>query len=209
VLWNSIASGENGVLVFPLLLIAWALVKKKLWVSAVFMGLAIATKQTAWFYLPFYLILVFWGSGLKRLVPVTAAIGGIFLAVNAPFIAAGPGLWFTSLLAPMRDSLFPSGVGVVSLVLAGVWNIQSSLVFTVMEGLVFVLGIAWYFRYCRQYPAMGPVLAILPLFFAWRSLWPYFFYADLIIIAFIIINEYQAEAPRQVVVVSPIRSGKY
>jgi hypothetical protein len=27
------------------------------------------------------------------------------------------------------------------------------------------------------------ILPILPLFFAWRSLWPYFFYVDIIMLA--------------------------
>jgi hypothetical protein len=31
---------------------------------------------------------------------------------------------------------------------------------------------------------------VLPLFFAWRSLWGYFFYIDVIILASIMINEY-------------------
>ena len=32
-------------------------------------------------------------------------------------------------------------------------------------------------------------MAVLPLFFAWRSLWTYFFYIGLIILASILINE--------------------
>jgi len=52
-------------------------------------------------------------------------------------------------------------------------------------------------RYCLRYPHTGPLLAVLPLFFAWRSLWPYFFYADVIILAAIIVNEYGAKLPEQ------------
>jgi hypothetical protein len=189
-LWKSIANGETGVLVFSFLLIAWALAKKRLWISAVFMGLAIATKQTAWFYLPFYLILLFREIGLKKLIPVMATIGGIFLAVNIPFIAADPKLWFTSVMSPMLDNLFPTGVGIITLVLGEIWNIQSPMAFGLMEAAVFIAGIVWYFHYYRRYPSIGPVLAILPLFFAWRSWGSYFFYAALIMLAGIMINEY-------------------
>jgi hypothetical protein len=31
---------------------------------------------------------------------------------------------------------------------------------------------------------------MLPLFFGWRSLWSYFFYIDIIVLAAIIIDEY-------------------
>jgi hypothetical protein len=46
----------------------------------------------------------------------------------------------------------------------------------------------WYFRYAGRYPQAGPILAIIPLFFAWRSLFSYFFYADIIALAYILVN---------------------
>jgi len=195
-LWNSIANGENGVLIFPLLLIAWALPKRQLWVSAVVMGLAIATKQTAWFYLPFYLILLLREMGLKKVIIVMAIISGVFLTVNAPFIVAEPKLWFTSVMATMMGNMFPSGVGIVTLVTGGILNIQSSLVFGALEIAVFILVIICYFRYYHHCPQAGPILATLPLFFAWRSQCCYFFYAGLIMLAGIMINEYVAEEPQ-------------
>lgn len=197
-LWKGIANGENGVLCFALLLIAWALVKRQLWVSAIFMGLAVATKQIAWLFLPFYLIMLLREIGLKKVVRVTAIIGGMFLAINAPFVVADPELWFTSIMAPMMDNLFPSGVGIVTLVTGGILNIQSSLVFGAIETAVFILAIVWYFRYYHHHPQAGPILAVLPLFFAWRSLKCYFFYTGLIMLAGMMINEYSAEEPRAV-----------
>ena len=44
-LWNSLADGETGSIVFPLLLIAWVSLDKNQLLSAVTMGLAVATKQ--------------------------------------------------------------------------------------------------------------------------------------------------------------------
>jgi hypothetical protein len=196
-LWNALAAGETGFFYFPFLLLAWVLPRKNLWLSALFMGLAVAIKQVAWFFVPFYLILIFRTEDLKSLVKSAAIIGGVFLVTNAPFIAMNAELWLTSILAPATDNLFPLGVGITSLVTGGFWSIQSPLVFTILEVCLFVLAVIWYFFNCRRYPYTGPILAVLPLFFAWRSLWAYFFYVDIIVLAAILINEYGAESTEQ------------
>ena len=182
-LWNSIADGETGTLCFALCLVAWVALQRNLWLSAAFMGLAVATKQTAWFLLPFYLILLFRTVPFKKLLYVTAIIAAVFLAMNLPFAVRDPRLWFTSLMSPMTDPMFPLGVGVVTLVTGGVLGIRSSLPFTIAELLVFAIVLVWYYRNCRRYPQFGPILAILPLFFAWRSLWNYFFYSAIMALA--------------------------
>ena len=68
-------------------------------------------------------------------------------------------------------------------------NIQSSLPFAVMETAVFVGALIWYWRNARAYPCLGVVLPLLPLFFAWRSLWTYFFYVDVILLA-VVMQDY-------------------
>jgi len=90
----------------------------------------------------------------------------------------------------MSEDFFPLGAGLVTLVTSGLIDIQSPAVFTMMEGIVLGIGLAWYFVNCRRFPYTGPVLAFLPLFFAWRSLWSYFFYIDIIVLASIIVDEY-------------------
>ena len=196
-IWNSVAAGETGSLCFPFLLLAWILPRKHLWLSALFMGVAVATKQVAWFFMPFYLILIFRTMGMKRMLSVLAIVAGVFLVTNVPFIMSDPKLWLASIMAPMTDNLFPLGVGIITLVTGGILDIQSSLIFSVLELFIGGLAVIWYFRYCLRYPHTGPLLAVLPLFFAWRSLWPYFFYADVIILAAIIVNEYGAKLPEQ------------
>lgn len=181
-LWNSLADGETGSVVFPLLLIAWVSLGKNRWVSAVAMGLAVTTKQTAWFFLPFYLILLWRKSGVKSFALASGIIGAIFIATNAYFIALDPRLWFRSISSPMTEPMFPFGVGIVAVVNSGLINIRSPLSFTVMEAIVFLGSGAWYIRNCARYPHAGPVLAVLPLFFAWRSLWSYFFYVAIIVL---------------------------
>jgi uncharacterized membrane protein len=116
-------------------------------------------------------------------------VAAVFAAINLPFIVAGPTLWFDSVLSMMKDALFPSGWGIITLVLQGWVNIESPLLFTVMEAAVFIAAIIWYWRNARAYPYLGVVLPILPLFFAWRSLWPYFLYVDVILLA-VVMQEY-------------------
>ena len=83
----------------------------------------------------------------------------------------------------------PLGVGAITLVLQGWVNIQSSLPFTIMEGAAFIAAVVWYWRNARKYPNLGVILPIMPLFFAWRSLWPYFLYVDIILLA-VVMQEY-------------------
>jgi hypothetical protein len=45
-----------------------------------------------------------------------------------------------------------------------------------LEAIVFAGAIIWYIRNTGRWPYAGPIISILPLFFAWRSLWSYFFY---------------------------------
>ena len=188
-LWNSVAGGETGSLCFPLLLVAWLALNRNLGLSAICMGLAVITKQTAWFFLPFYLILLFRTRGIKKLLIVLCVISGIFLITNLPFILANSNLWLASITSPMTDPMFPVGGGLTILVTGGFINIQSPLPFGILEVIAFVATIFWYFRYGKRYPQTGPILSIIPIFFAWRSLWSYFFYAAIIALAYTLANE--------------------
>ncbi len=181
--WNGIAAGDTSVTCFPLLLVAWLTLGRKNRVSALFMGLAAATKQTAWFVLPFYLILLYRSDDRRRIPAMLGVIAGVFAVANLPFIIADPGLWLKSVLSPMSDPVFPLGVGLINLVTSGIVTVKNSLPFTLLELAAFVAGIIWYWRNCRRAPHAGLILAVLPLFFAWRSLWPYFFYVGMIAFA--------------------------
>jgi len=58
-----------------------------------------------------------------------------------------------------------------------------------LEAVAFIAAIVWYSNIVADNPQTGLILAILPLFFAWRSIFPYFFYVDLIALAYIMVNE--------------------
>ena len=126
----------------------------------------------------------------RKVIPVIGIVSILFLAMNLPFFIGNPVLWIQSIFAPMTDPMFPLGVGIVTIVTGELVNIQSSLPFTVIELSALITSVIWYTRNCRRYPNTGPILAILPLFFAWRSLWPYFFYTNIIALAGILANEY-------------------
>ena len=111
-IWNILAVGESGVLIFPFLLIAWMTAGKNDWLSAIFMGIAAATRQTSWFFLPFYLILMWHSMGEKSVLKTIGIIAGIFIAFNVYFIWQDPKLWLQSVTSPMASSMFPLGVGI-------------------------------------------------------------------------------------------------
>lgn len=196
-LWNSLAAGETGFLYFPFLFLGWILPRRNLWLSALFMAIAIAIKQLAWFVLPFYLILIFRTIGLKQMAISFLIIIAVFLATNLYFIIMDPNLWFDSVVAPVADNMFPLGVGVIAIVTGGFVDVQSPLPFAIMECAIAFLAVIWYFFKCQRYPQTGLILAVLPLFFAWRSLWGYFFYIDIIILAAIMLNEYGMESDKE------------
>jgi hypothetical protein len=187
-IWNTLACGESGAIIFPFLLIAWLTIGRNNWISAIFMGIAVATKQTAWFFLPFYLIFLWRVTGIKYAGSALGITAMIFILFNGYYILADPGLWLTSVTSPVTDELFPLGVGIITPVASGLLDIRSSLPFSIMEASVFAGGIIWYAFQCKKYPDAGPVLAILPMFFAWRSLWTYFFYVTIIIFAMMLVR---------------------
>lgn len=198
VIWNGIASGLTGSLYFPFLLLAWVLWRRNLWASAVCMGMAVATKQVVWFFLPFYLILLARQLSWRQAAISAGLVAGIFAAFNLPFIVAGPYIWFDSVVSMMRDALFPSGWGVITLVLQGWVGTTSPLMFSIMEAAVFIVAIIWYWGNARKYPYLGVILPVLPLFFAWRSLWTYFLYIDVILLA-AVMQEYAEKREPQAV----------
>jgi hypothetical protein len=192
-IWESIASGETGSLMFPFLLLAFLTWRRRPWLSALCMGVAIATKQVAWFFLPFYLILIWRTVSFKKAAHALVTSAGVFLAINLAFIVQNPGLWLSSIMAPMTDKFFPLGVGPVTLVISGYIDIKSPLFFTIVEVAVFIALLAWYWINARRYPLTGIVLAVIPLFFAWRSSWWYFFYFDIILLAAVAMEDYQPQ----------------
>jgi bacteriorhodopsin len=70
----------------------------------------------------------------------------------------------------------------------------NSWLFTLMEVGVLIVALVWYYFNCRKYPQAGLLLAVLPLFFAWRSFSAYFYFASLLVFGAVIIEEYRQSA---------------
>jgi len=194
VLWNLVATGTNDTLYVLFVLVGWML-RSRLWLAALFMGLAASTKQIAWFYVLFYLILVLRETGWR---PALHSLGGIlvvFSAINLPFIIDAPQHWLEGVLGPVMDPLFPKGAGIVAFSVAGILP-PNALVFTLMEVAVLIVAAIWYYRAGYRYPQVGLLLAVLPLFFAWRSFSFYFYFASLLVFGSVIALEYGRSVQR-------------
>jgi uncharacterized membrane protein len=159
--------------------------------SPIFMGLAMATKQLAWFFLPFYLILVMRRFGVREALRRTGIMAAIYLVLNGIFIMKSPGAYVSSIMGPMSDPMFPMGVGLISLFVSGLVPMVPKIAFGVAE-LVAWGGSAYAFWRSRLLvPASVAALGALPLFFAWRSLVNYFYLIPVLALALAL------AAPRQ------------
>jgi hypothetical protein len=194
-LWNLIGTGQTDTFYLLFILLGWVF-RKQLWLSALFMGLAATTKQIAWLFILFYLVLILREVGWKRAFQSFGVIALTFIVTNMPFIFSAPQAWMQGVLAPVLDPMFPKGAGIVAFSVAGILP-PNSLLFTLMEVGVLILALVWYYFNCRKYPQAGLLLAVLPLFFAWRSFSAYFYFASLLVFGAVIIEEYRELAARK------------
>jgi uncharacterized membrane protein len=171
---TSVLNGIVDILYILLILLAW-LLRDERWWSILFLGLACATKQLAWYFLPFYAILIWRHSSLKEAITRLSIAGVIALAINLPFILWNAHAWLAGVLAPVVDPMYPSGVGIVALGLTPLFPLLPAAVYTTLEALAMLFCIMWYWRICKSHPEAAMLLAMLPLFFAWRSLPSYFY----------------------------------
>jgi Glycosyltransferase family 87 len=170
-------TGSADLLYVLPLAAAW-LWRERRW-SAVAYGVAAATKQLAWFFAPFYLIAVVtmhgWREGLRR----SMISAGVFLAVNLPFIVWHPADWLEGIMTPISEPMFARGAGIIFLGTNGGLPLFPASVYLALEAMCAVVCLAVAWRTRRTSPELGVVLALIPLFFAWRSLFSYFFLVPL------------------------------
>jgi len=173
-MWASTIGGNLDIFYTLLLIVSW-LKRDQRWISAIFFGLALATKQIAWYFVPFYLIMALQHYGWKDALYRLAIAGGIGLAINLPFIMWDYQSWFAGVMAPVADPMFPMGVGLISLSTSHLLPYFPTWVYSALEMGGMVLTLVWYWRICRSRPEAAMLLAVLPLFLAWRSLSSYFY----------------------------------
>ncbi len=173
-MWSSTISGNLDIFYTLLIVVAW-LLRNYRWWSAVFLGLAVASKQIAWFFIPFYLIMTWRHYGLTEAVRRSVIAGVVGLVFNLPFILWDPQAWFAGVLAPIADPMFPMGIGLIELNITHILPYFPSWVYEALEGVAMILTLVCYWRVCRKHPEAAMLLATLPLVFAWRSLPSYFY----------------------------------
>jgi len=150
------------------------------WLSPIFIGLAVASRQPAWFFAPFYLLGVWRQDGRREALRRAALVAAAALLPNLPFILAAPGAFWDGVTAPTLAPLEPYGVGLIRFATAGVIPLWPRAVYgvvalVVMAGLLVLLWRRW-----RSLPNAAVVFPSLVLWFAWRSLQNYFGFAGLL-----------------------------
>ncbi len=174
-------AGSSDLLYALPLIVAW-MYRDRRWAAIPF-GIALATKQIAWFFAPFWIIAVITERGWRAAARDLGIAAGIFALTNLPFVVHDPEAWILGILTPAIEPMFARGAGLIFLFTNGGLPLLPSIAYTLEEAAagIICLVIAWRTR--RTSPELGAVLAIVPLFFAWRSLFSYFFLLPLFALA--------------------------
>jgi Glycosyltransferase family 87 len=173
---TSVSGGNLDVLNILLVVVAW-LLRERGWWSALFLGLALSSKQISWFFIPFYAMLIWRQYNIVESVRRISIAVTVALLTNLPFILWNFHAWLAGIMAPIADPMFPQGVGIISLSTTQLLPFLPQLVYSVLELTAMLIALIWYWRICKERPEAALVLAIIPLFFAWRSLSSYFYCA--------------------------------
>jgi hypothetical protein len=172
--WTTTVGETLDMLYISLLTLAW-LTSHRRGLSIILLGLAIASKQTVWFFVPFYAIMVYWQYGFKEALARVIVALSIGLAINLPFILWGPSDWLAGVMAPLVDPMFPLGTGLIALSTGHVIPYLPASAYQVLEYTAYALSLIYYRFCCRRVPEAAMLLAVVFLFFAWRSLPSYFY----------------------------------
>jgi len=174
----SASSGNLDVFSILLVVLAW-LLRERRWWSALFLGLALSSKQISWFFVPFYTMMIWRQYNFVESARRLLIAGVTALLINLPFILWNYQAWMAGIMAPMADPMFPQGVGIIGLSSTPLLPFLPQTVYSVLELTTMLVALLWYWRICKARPEAAMVLAVIPLFFAWRSLSSYFYCAAL------------------------------
>jgi uncharacterized membrane protein len=159
---------DTEIVCIALLLAAWHL-RERAWVAPVLLGLACAFKQYSWLFVPFIILDIWLTQGGRAALRWLGVGLAAFLLPNLPFIILSPSAWLRSLFLPVSEPLFPQGIGIMSLSLGHLLPYGPPALYSTLEVLAFA-GLLWLqLRYHRQLGDAVLLLAVVPLFFAFRS----------------------------------------
>jgi uncharacterized membrane protein len=158
---------------WTLLTIAWIFVESR-WLSPIAVGLAVASRQPAWFAAPFYVVGIWKRNGRSEALRRAAIIAVTAMVPNLPFIIDNPMAFFDGIGAPMLGALAPYGVGFVRLGLEGPFPLLPRAVYGLLAAVSFITMLAVLWRFWRRVPIGALTFPFVPLYLAWRSLQNYF-----------------------------------
>ena len=170
--------GGSADLLYALPLVGAWLWRERSW-SGVLYGVAAATKQIAWFFAPFLFLPWLRQHGLREALRRAALSAAVFVALNLPLLLPDPGAWVAGVLTPVSEPMFPRGAGLVFLGTNGVGPLLPNAAFLALELAAFVVALCIAWRERERSPELGVALAVIPLYFAHRSLFSYFFLVPL------------------------------
>jgi hypothetical protein len=165
-----------------LLVVAWMFVEMR-WLSPIAVGLAVASRQPAWFVAPFYLIAVWKRDGRAEALRRAAVVAVAGLAPNLPFIVDAPLAFLDGITAPMIGALAPYGVGFVRLGIDGALPLLPRGAYGILSAVSFVALALVLWRFWPKIPNGALVFPFVALYLAWRSLQNYFAWVPLLALA--------------------------
>lgn len=158
---------------WALLTVAWIFVDSR-WLSPIAVGLAMASRQPAWFAAPFYVVGIWKRNGRDEAIRRAAIVAVAALLPNLPFIIDNPAAFFDGVGAPMLGALAPYGVGFVRLGLDGPFPLLPRAAYGALAAISFFGMILVLWRFWLRVPIGALIFPFVPLYLAWRSLQNYF-----------------------------------
>ncbi|HZU77842.1 MAG TPA: glycosyltransferase 87 family protein, partial [Dehalococcoidia bacterium] len=170
---------DTEVICVALLLLAWHY-RDRRYLGPVLLGLACAFKQYPWYFAPFFLLDAAHEHGWREAGRRGLIALGAFLLPNLPFLIASPQAWWTSLWLPLADPMYPMGIGIISLSHGHIVPYGGPPLYLALEVLAIgaCLWGAWRLR--AQLGDAMLILALVPLYFAFRSPTNYFAFAPIL-----------------------------
>lgn len=145
--------------------------------SPILIGLAVASRQPAWFFVPFYVLAIWRRDGRNEALRRTGILVGTAILPNLPFFLDAPGAFVAGVTAPMLLALEPYGVGLVRFGVDGVLPLWPRAVYGLLSAVALAGLLTLLWRRWRDLPNAAVVFPSLVLWFSWRSAQNYFGFA--------------------------------
>ncbi len=156
-----------------LVLLAFLAIARR-WSSPLLLGLAIAARQPAWFFAPFYLVAIWRREGRAEAVRRATIAAAAAAVPNLPFFLWSPSDFLAGVMAPMLGALEPYGVGLIRFAIDGEIPLLARGAYGIASAAALVVLLIVLWRNWKRIPNAALVFPSVVLWFAWRSLQNYF-----------------------------------